>query len=248
MSWIAESFQFVVFHSPRETHDAFQMWIHLFGVGPGNYQRHPDANLNASQALGQYAGFTWQIQCQPGRVDLFLVGQDDPAQSISGSVFPQIIDRAAALSVLKERVQRLVSDHLQPLRLALVAQHFKNFGELREANVEFCKLTGVNADPTASSDLSFGLNVRREIGPHKIVANRICRWQSLVKQMMQIQINAVVQEQVPVIQQPAVVVNVDINTIAQQIPMKADEATKIAEALFAECDVLTEGGYDQLVG
>ncbi len=206
--------------------------------------------MNASQALGQYAGFTWQMQCQPGRVDLFLVGQEDAPQTTSGSpaaVFPQINDLASARSVLKDRVQRLVTDHLKPLRLALVSQYFKNFGELKEANVEFNNLTGIKADPKAASDLTFALNVRREIGPNKVVANRICRWQSLVKQMMQIQINGIVQEQVPVIQQPAVVVNIDINTIAQQIPLKADEAVKIAEAFFAESEALTEGGYERLM-
>lgn len=242
MAWTTESYQFVAFHPPQDVSDAFQIWLNIFGASPDNYQRHPDPNTKASQSMGSFAGYNWQLQCAPGRVDLTLLGQSTTAP------FPEVGNSQAAVAVLKERVLKLLADHVRTVRLAVVSQGFQNFDTLQQANVAFNQHAWINADPSVSSDLMFGLNVRKEVGDPPVTMNRLCRWQALVKQLMQFQITGTAQEQLPAIMQPAIVLNVDINTLPQQIPYKPAEAARIAMQLFDECDAIREGGYGRLMG
>jgi hypothetical protein len=239
MTWLVENLQFVVFHAPAENWDAYQVWFELFKVAPDGYQRHPDQTMRASNANGTYAGLTLQIQCQVGRIDLIVLGQID-------GHFPYVKDGVAALAVCKELAMKLAASK-NCLRLALVGVLFENFKSLPEANKHFFELTRQGNIPAGASDLIFGMNVRRQFTQEGYVLNRLLRWTALVKQLMQIHVGVMTQEHSVPIDQPAVVLNIDVNTVVRPTPFKANIIKDVVQTLFAEHVQLREEGYAALV-
>jgi hypothetical protein len=242
MAWSVENLQFVVFHSPSESFDAFQVWLELFKATPDGYQRHPDPNMRSSTATGVHAGFNFQVQVQIGRIDLMILGQ-----AADNSPFPVVKTDAAGAPLLKGLASSLAAT-TNCLRLAFVSILFENCGSLPEANKRFSALANQNGIPAGASDLVFGLNIRKQYTAEGFVVNRLLRWTSLVKQMMQFQVGAGgLTEQLLPIEQPAVVLNIDVNTVARSTPFKSAIVKSIVSTLFAEYDQLREEGYAALV-
>ncbi len=248
MSWQAESYQFVAFHPPHEVQDAFQIWLGLFQASPDNYQRHPDPNANATLANGKHAGYFWQVQCSPGRVDLFLMGQPAviPDQANPSSFFPVIPNATAGLDLLRQQLVRPLLDKLPVTRMAVVVQFFEDHPSYRSANEAFLKLTGAPIDPVSALDVMFSVNVRKGLDEYGVALNRVCRWQTIEKQLVQVQINTGIAEGLPQIVQHSLLLNIDINTMHQQTAIRSSTRMPIAERLFEELEGLKEGGYEKL--
>ncbi len=240
MAWSVENLQFVLFHPPAESYDAFQLWLDLFKSSPDGYQRHPDPNVRMSTASGTHAGFNFQIQAQVGRIDMMILGQ--PSQT----PFPVIQRDVAAIPILKE-LAALLATSKNCIRLAFVSVLFENCSSLPEANKRFATLANQNGMPAGASDLMFGMNIRKQFTTAGFVVNRLLRWSSLVKQLMQFQVGAGISEQLLPIEQPAVVLNIDVNTVVRSTPIKNAIVRDIVNTLFAEYEQLKEEGYAALV-
>lgn len=248
MTWQAESYQFVAFHSPHEFHDAFQIWLSLFQTSPDNYQRHPDPNTNATLANGKHAGYFWQVQCGSGRVDLLLLGQPAVVPDVTkpASFFPVITNAASGADLLRKKFVPLLLDKLVVTRMAVVGQLFEDHPSYQSANEAFVKLTSSPIDPSTAFDAMLSVNVRKRLKEYGVVLNRVCRWQTLEKQMVQVQINTGITESAPQIVQHSLILNIDINTVPQQTAIRSSDRMAIAERLFDEFEGLKEGGYEKL--
>ncbi|MGN7713937.1 hypothetical protein [Agrobacterium radiobacter] len=245
MNWSVESYQLVYFHQPLIIQDAFQIWLSLFQATPDSYQRHPDPNARATQAGGNFAGYTWQIAAQPGRIDIFIVGNtSDGADPLP--TFPNIKNDIQARDLLIAKARQLPIEAIGVVRLAFVTQLSHNVTKLQDANNLIAELLPLNAIPTSASDMSFSLNLRKSITTPPVVLNRICRWQAVEKQLVQLQMG-VPQTMQSTISQPAVMLNVDINTVQQQSGIKTADIDPIIQSLVQESAAIRSGGYDEFI-
>ncbi|MDR7148028.1 hypothetical protein [Rhizobium sp. BE258] len=242
MAWSSEFYQFAVFTQPHEKQDAFQVWLDLFGSPPDNYQKATPDPLNpATQATGTFAGYQFQVQCAAGRIDVFLLGTSGPLS------FPVIASAEASLAVLREKANALAASR-SVLRLALINQSFEDHQTLESANLRFSEVTDLTDIPDNAQDLNFGINVRKSFDNPTVALNRLCRWISMVKQMMQIQIGPTgAQEPLAPIEQPSLIFNLDLNTVIRPLPFNPGSVSGIIEHLFAENLRLKEKGYEYLV-
>lgn len=239
MAWSAETLQFVIFTQPSVAPvDAFQIWIELFTTTPDGYQKHPDPMAMASNATGTYAGYNFAVTCNPGRIDLVLQGAAAP--------FPEIANLEAATTLLKDR-SLILSGKRQGVRFALVAQLFENMKSLAAANEAFAQKTTLNNLPKSATDLTFAINLTKQLGGTGININRICRWNSVVKQVMQVQFGNLVPTQGPSQEQAALMLNLDVNTILRAGSIPGEKSSQVIEGLFAEYRSIMEGGYGELV-
>lgn len=242
MAWSSEFYQFAAFTPPQDKADAFQLWLETFGSPPDNYQRAPDLSIQATMATGSYAGYQFQLQSSPGRIDLFLMG----TQGANGSAI--INAEEAAANLLKDRVGILGSSRAI-LRLALISQVFEDTPSLGAATTKFCELTGLPNIPPNSQDLNFGINLRKEFDNPRVTFNRWCRWVSSIKQLVQLQIGpAGLAEQLPSIEQPSIIFNLDLNTVVRPLPFSANAINGVIALLFDETARLRSGGYAYLAG
>ena len=238
--WKVESFQFVSFTLPSEQVDAFTVWHELFKATPDNYQRQPEPNNLISNATGRFAGFNFQIQSAPGRIDLFLMGEN------SGP-FPLVANDDGGKAVFKEKALQLANLRTT-LRLAFVTQLFCDHTTLNDANNSFYDATGIKNPGVVVGDLMFMMNARKSVSKPELTINRICRWNSLVKQVMQIQIvNNVQTSQGVTFEQPALTVNIDVNSVPLSLPIAPAKVSGILEHLFDEYEFLKVEGYHGLV-
>lgn len=246
MNWGVEQFQLALFHTPNAAHDAYQTWLSLFQATPDNYQRHPDPLQRASQAGGLAFGYNWLVQVAPGRTDVFLSAANTNGTGSPVEAFPLVGNDSAASSLLMQRLSLMQVEQIGVLRIALVSQFTFHVQSSQEANERFFALTGIaKVEPTVS-DLIYSLNCRKKLDRTGILANRLCRWQTVEKQFVTMQVGAV-NEFMPAITQPAVALNVDINTVPQQVPFKASEVPLIAADLLVESVRIRNGGYNALI-
>ncbi len=244
MNWNVESYQLVFFHQPSVVQDAFQVWIQLFQLTPDNYQRHPDPNAKSAQAAGNFAGYLWQVATSPGRIDVSIVGNaSDVVDQMPG--FPIIKNDGQALDLLITKSRLLQPELLGVVRLALVSQFSQNVADLAIANEMLLELVPVSNFPQGALDIIFSLNVRKHLNDPVVHLNRLCRWQAIEKQLFQIQMG-VSQMMQPAFSQPAVTLNVDINTVQQQSAIKAQDVDRVIRNLVNETLAIRARGYDGL--
>lgn len=253
MSWSAESYQLVAFHPQYEIEDAFQMWLSLFQQAPDNYQRHPDVNARATRAHGSGFGFEWQLQCSPGRVELFLTGESSSHQI--DSPFPLIHNDQEGLNLIKTNIIKALASKIKIIRLGFVCSFFHDYATMAEVHEKFTEVTGIKLITEKSLDAKFGINVRTNMSEFGLILNRLCNWLALEKQAMQIAFNAhtqqtmgmITQQFAPNIIQPSLVFNLDINTTVNDSGFDPVVVEKIFAFMLAEASKLKEGGYNELI-
>lgn len=246
MQWSVEQLQLALFYPPNITQDAYQTWLSLFQSSPDTYQRHPDPSLRASNAGGQMYGYNWSVQNSPGRSDIILNGAPTSGTGFPPETFPLVAKDEVATKLLMERLALIQSDQLGVLRVALVVQFVVHVPTLHEANKLFFAETGIAPIESEVSDLIFSVNCRRPLKNSGVKANRLCRWQSIEKQFVAMQLGAF-NDFSPTVVQPAIIMNVDINTVPQQISFKPSEIAIISDDLYNEVVRIRKEGYNALV-
>lgn len=247
MKWSVESYQLAFFHAPQMSHDAFQVWLSLFETTPDTYQRNPDPSQRGAQAGGMVAGYQWMVQTALGRTDLFVHGtpDGDPEMNPSSMSFPVMKQDEAAKDLLTAKGSTLQMDHLGVTRLAFVSQLFVDTSSQEESNRLFCELSNTAPTVDGATDLTFIINVRKSLADSGVQINRLCRWQTVEKQLIAIPINGP-GTSLPTITQKAVSLNIDINTVPQQAPFKVGEVPKMIAEIIAESQRVRAEGFNAL--
>ena len=181
---------------------------------------------------------------------MFVVGGEDAA----APNFPVVKNDKQARELLLSLVSPLQSDAVGLYRLAFVTQLTKDAETLAQANKEAAELVSLTGTPADATDFTFILNIRKSLKQSGSI-NRICRWQALEKQLVQVQMNpqggtlplSMQPGFLPTISQPSVNLNIDINTADHQSIGNSREAQAIIEEMIAESELIRNGGYNAFV-
>lgn len=235
MSWSAELFQGVLFIDPTKSGvESIELWSSISSSSPQAFQKHP-IEAATSITVGAIDQRHVQLQTAPGRIDV-VIG----SPTMGSTPFPKIDDPDTALRLLSDLCKNLTKN-VTLVRAAMVTNWFMDKPDVKSANDAFRELVPVVGEiPPNSQDLIFALNVRKVISGQEL--NRLCRWNSTVKQASHVSPSGFS----TTIEQPALTLNVDVNTTSQNVVKPLDNAHLIYDYLEKEQHALIKGGYAAL--
>ena len=240
MIWQADSVQFVIFIGSGPVKPADELWRSIANTSPLSYQQTPGmpAFSNASGILGAFGAV---LQLQPGRAAIILTPRPDQSPATS----PVVEDASDALSSGVPLARALAVALQSVTRLAIVVDANRPAADAADASASVRRLTGLNL-PDDVSDLSIQLNRRRSLATGYVV-NRLCRWQTTTKQLLQFTAPASGIFPAPMVarEEHFAGLFIDVNTVSGQ-----EIETQAADAIFGELAdevrLLLDGAYARL--
>ena len=243
MTWLAESIHFVVFSTPSPTPEAFNPWLRVFGSPPPNLQQNQPGTPPGGQASGVVGPYAVTINVQPGRTELVLTPSE--ANGPAPGVFDDTND---PLTTLKSYAEKLATK-ISVLRLAIII----NLSEQAADGVAAGKIFENNLKavpvPPGAVDLAYALNVPCDSPVPGTAINRLCRWGTGVRQVVQVQMNSFAAGSIPqftVSENHAAFLNIDVNTAPRSVPFAPGEVTALVAALDGEGRAIISEGLERL--
>lgn len=245
MPWQAGALQAVLFLEQTgvpAAPDALQPWLQVFRVSPQSYQQNPPGGPLVAQASGTLGNFQAALQAQPGRFDLTLTPLNTP-----GAELPLIADVASALEVLTLHAHRLIEGKAV-VRAACVLQLAQRVGSPEEGVSLVKTHVPLEAVPANATEIEIAFNIRKRLRSiDGLEMNRLCRWNTGIQQLFQVQINldgtsrAVASNAINIVG-----FSVDVNSVPQSTPFEVSRTVLVFDELVDEARRIMMEGYEGL--
>lgn len=185
--WGASSIQFAWFVQSAERLLAESVFDRLVGGDPDTLQKNKvpsPANPYFGVAGGVQGDIFYQLQLQPGRVDLLIQPSEDA--QVNSDELP-VIDTHANISRILARVEEhSVVD--QPVsRVAIVANLIHPVSDIPTANVLLSKIAGYS--PPVWPDSEFVVQINSRAAPEGRLINRLVRYSVMTAQSVVLNID-----------------------------------------------------------
>ncbi|MDG4885346.1 hypothetical protein [Mesorhizobium sp. WSM4884] len=233
MPYKADSVHIVVFGQANVS-DLTALFRDVYGVPATAMQPHPSGVGSSTSAPLQ--SINANLHSQPGRLE--IVAAPLPAQGAT----MQSIDLNAGLDFLVPRARTLI-EKTEVVRLALVLSLFESVPSAEAACEAFIKETGIKV-PKDSTDVSFSVNRRKKVDKGEIILNRLLRWESALRQILQFSNVSTV----PFTHNFHVLGwMVDVNSVPVDKPIDKATAYTLLDSLVKETRECISGGYEYLI-
>ncbi len=217
-----------------------------FGSQPDSVQSNrvlTAANPLQGVALGAIDGLNYELQVQPGRIDVLVskTQGDGLDADILGGTFecPPVLDTMISV------VERLKSEVLQSFRVSLVATLKLPVADYKTAAEHIGGILGIDLARDHMSDLNFQVN-RRKTLPQGWEINRLMRIGVMALHSFELHIDHNVGAPVaPRVPKNSVALVLDFNLVPQTSVLSPDDQVEIAKALRDE--ILVTAQADNLL-
>ena len=236
----------VRFDRATQSASIIEDWLTLSGGSfPQQYQQASGTG-GQSVARGEIGGVSVTLAASPGRTDLILSAPTP--EGGAPQVLPVLKDVDGTLTLASELFGKL------PLRgevrkVALVLELSKRVTNQYEAAQLLQKDVPFITVEKNSIDLLYQVNLQKSSKTRNDVnINRLCRWATAVKQLLQIGFvpNSPSAEQNIVLSEPVYSVVLDLSTAPEDINIAARDLYSFISELANEAHQIIGGGYEYL--
>lgn len=226
MKWLAESFQFALFKTDPHVAEVLTLWNNIIASPPSSFQNNPPGAPPGGRASGIFDQYSVNLTAQPGRVDLFA-----GPYTLNHAPFATFSSGSDALKKIAGLGHSLLSK-VTVNRIGVIASLQASMEKGKTPAEHFQEATGIQVG-TDDLDLIFSRNVRRG-GPNGQLINRIDRYDTTERQVIEVQSYPGTAVQRVAATQRGVFRQIDLNTVPDGRDLPTADAISIFDALVTE--------------